>query len=272
MMKVGIIQMNSGADPVQNMDVLQTSLQRLHQHGVKLALTPENALVFGDKQDYQRHAEPLGHGRIQRQLAEMAHQFDIWLVVGAFPIQNDNGRLSSTSLVFDNAGHLRGSYDKLHMFDVEVADAHGRYRESDYFQAGDQLATVDTPFGCLGLSICYDVRFAPLYHALRAQGADILTVPAAFTRVTGQAHWEALLRARAIETQCWVIAAGQCGEHSKGRQTWGHSMIIDPWGQVVASLGDDPGVTWAELDLSIGESIRRKMPVLDHARLQTQLK
>ncbi len=122
------------------------------------------------------------------------------------------------------------------------------------------------------MSICYDLRFAPLYQALRAQGADVITVPAAFTRVTGQAHWEPLLRARAIETQCWIIAAGQCGEHSKGRQTWGHSMIIDPWGQVVTSLGREPGVTWAELDFSVSESIRGKMPVLSHTRLQSQLK
>ncbi|SIO41448.1 carbon-nitrogen hydrolase family protein [Salinivibrio sp. ES.052] len=272
MIKAGVIQMTSSADPAHNMKTLQASLHRLSEQGVKLALTPENALVFGGKRDYQRHAERLGQGPLQQQLAELAHQYDLWLVVGAFPIQNDNGMLSSTSLVFDNAGHLRGSYDKLHLFDVEVGDAHGRYCESDYFAAGDRLTTVDTPFGCLGLSICYDVRFAPMYQALRTQGADVITIPAAFTRVTGQAHWEALLRARAIETQCWVIAAGQCGEHSKGRQTWGHSMIIDPWGQVVASLGSEPGVTWAELDLSVSESIRGKMPVQSHTRLQSQLK
>ena len=175
--------------------------------------------------------------------------------------------MTTTALLFDDQGCCRAHYDKLHMFDVEVADKHHSYRESDTFRPGEEVKVVPTPFGNIGLSICYDVRFPQLYAALREQGADIIVVPAAFTKVTGQAHWDILLRARAVETQCWIVAAAQWGKHSRGRETWGHSMVIDPWGQVVACQKEGVGVLTADLDLDLCRTVRTNMPLVEHARL-----
>lgn len=184
--------------------------------------------MFGTKQDYHTHAEYLGEGPVQQTLSDIARKYSVWLVAGSFPIRTQSG-VTTTMLVYNNDGELAASYDKLHMFDVDVDDGHRRYRESEIFQPGEQIQVVSTPFGELGLSICYDVRFPHLYSALRNLGSQIILVPAAFTAVTGQAHWETLLRARAIETQCWIVAVNQGGIHPGGRETWGHSMVIDPW-------------------------------------------
>ncbi|EOD80402.1 putative amidohydrolase [Grimontia indica] len=272
MTKFGVVQMNSGMDPEVNLEVLEGQLKHLKTQGARLVLTPENCLVFGTKEDYDKHAEVLGHGPLQKKLSQLAFELGIWLVMGSFPIRNNDGTLSTTCLVYDAAGNLRASYEKLHMFDVDIADNHRSYRESDTFKSGDNLVLVDTPFGTLGLSICYDVRFPQLYSALRQRGADIIIVPAAFTKVTGAAHWEVLLRARAIETQCWVLAAAQCGSHQGGRETYGHSMIVDPWGQVVTTLNEQIGTAWADVDLASNSAIRSKMPVMQHARLQCAMK
>ncbi|MEZ8142642.1 amidohydrolase [Enterovibrio norvegicus FF-33] len=272
MTKFGVVQMNSGVNAEDNLDVLESQLKHLQAQGARLILTPENALVFGRKEDYEKYAEELGHGPLQKRLSELAFELGIWLVMGSFPIRNHDGTLSTTCLVYDAAGNLRASYEKLHMFDVDIADNHRSYRESDTFRAGENLALVDTPFGMLGLSICYDIRFPQLYAALRQRGADIIVVPAAFTKVTGAAHWEVLLRARAIETQCWVLAAAQCGEHQGGRETYGHSMIIDPWGQVACELNNNIGTAWADVDLASNSAIRSKMPLLQHAQLQCVMK
>lgn len=272
MTRFGVVQMNSGADASENMDRLARQLRTLSHQGAQLILTPENCLVFGQKEDYEKVSEELGHGPRQKQFAQLAFELGIWLIIGSYPIRNPDGTLSSTCLVYDKTGTLRASYEKMHMFDVEIADRHQSYRESDTFRAGSGVALVDTPFGTLGLSICYDIRFPQLYAALRAQGADIIVVPAAFTKATGQAHWEVLLRARAIETQCWLLAAAQCGDHGLGRDTWGHSMIVDPWGQVVTALDDQVGIASADIDLSANLAIRSKMPVLQHARLQCVMK
>ncbi|MDD1782215.1 carbon-nitrogen hydrolase family protein [Enterovibrio sp. ZSDZ35] len=272
MTKFGVVQMNSGAIAEDNLDVLEGQLKQLRAQGARLVVTPENTLVFGKKEDYERYAEDLGHGPLQKKLSQLAFELGIWLVIGSFPIRNNDGTLSTTCLVYDAAGNLRASYEKLHMFDVDIADNHRSYRESDTFKAGENMALVDTPFGTLGLSICYDIRFPQLYAALRQRGADIIVVPAAFTKVTGSAHWEVLLRARAIETQCWVLASAQCGAHEGGRETYGHSMIIDPWGQVACTLNDHIGTAWADIDLATNSAIRSKMPVLQHARLQCAMK
>lgn len=271
MAKIGVVQMTSGEDPEKNLEHLARKLKGLQLQGAELVVTPENTVVFGSRDDYLQHAEALGKGLIQDQLAEMARHYRIWLVIGSMPILTVTGEVTATSLVYDDQGQLVDSYDKLHMFDVDVEDGHHSYRESDTFKAGDQIKVVETPFGKLGLSICYDVRFPQLYSELRQQGADIIVVPAAFTKVTGRAHWEVLLRARAIETQCWLLASAQWGEHNAERETWGHSMMIDPWGNIVAEQKEGTGVLLTDIDISVSDGIRQKMPVARHARLTCHL-
>ncbi|KLV06174.1 amidohydrolase [Photobacterium aquae] len=263
---VGLVQMNSGNEPERNLKQLERKLKGLQLQGAKLVVTPENCLVFGTKDDYSRHAEPLGDGPLQLAVAKMARQLGIWLLIGSMPIRQPSGALTTTALLFDDNGERVAHYDKLHMFDVAVADMHRTYRESDTFEPGQSVKVVPTPFGNIGLSICYDIRFPLLYSELREQGADIIVVPAAFTKVTGKAHWELLLRARAVETQCWVLAAAQWGEHNESRETWGHSMVVDPWGQVVATQSQGTGGVLAEIDLGFSQAIRTNMPLAEHAR------
>lgn len=273
---LGLVQMNSGARPRENMDALKKQLKTLSEQGAKLIVTPENTLVFGQKEDYELHAESLNSGPLQQELSQSAKDLNIWLILGSFPIRNEDGTLSSTCLVFDANGALQTSYKKLHMFDVEVCDnrlsSQESYRESEIFCQGDALKCVDTPWGKIGLSICYDLRFPLLFAMLRREGADIIVVPAAFTKVTGAAHWEILLRARGIETQCWILAPAQCGGHYGNRQTYGHSMVIDPWGDIQCQLKDTVGTLMAKIDLEKNKEVRNKMPILKQTRLQCQLK
>ena len=270
MAKIGVVQMNSGADPTVNFERLKRKAKGLQLQGARLVITPENTLIFGDKSDYQRYAEPLNEGPLQHQVGALCRQLGIWLLLGSMPIRQLDGSITSTSLLFDDKGQCCAHYNKLHMFDVEIADKHHSYRESDIFKAGDQVVVVDTPVGKLGLSICYDLRFPQLYCALRDKGAEIIAVPAAFTRQTGEAHWEVLLRSRAIETQSWLVAAAQWGDHSESRETWGHSMIIDPWGKIMACQSQGRGVLLADIDLSLNHTIRTNMPLVEQARLCVQ--
>ncbi|MDG3084779.1 carbon-nitrogen hydrolase family protein [Vibrio hannami] len=271
MSKVGIIQMTSGPDPKDNLAYIDKQLDVLSKSGVKLVLTPENSIVFGNKIDYHKHAEIFGEGVIQRSLSQLAKKYQLWLVIGSMPIRQEQ-RVTTTTLVYSPDGELVDYYDKLHMFDVDVADNHSRYRESETFAAGNRLSLVDTDIGRVGLSICYDVRFPHMYSELRKQGANVILVPAAFTATTGKAHWETLLRSRAIETQCWIIASGQGGVHPCNRETWGHSMIIDPWGNVVMKLDQKSGVLVADIDHNITKTVRANMPLAEHARFTSILK
>ncbi|MGR5000173.1 carbon-nitrogen hydrolase family protein [Vibrio celticus] len=266
---VGLIQMTSGPSPELNFEYLAQEVAKCKGLGAKWVVCPENALVFGSKADYHQYAEPLNDGPLQKKISELAKLHRIWIVIGSMPISTTNG-VTTTALVIDDFGCLVTHYDKLHMFDVDVSDAHKCYRESDIFTPGNQVVTAETPFGRLGLSICYDVRFPHLYSELRKQGAQIIVVPAAFTAVTGQAHWEALLRCRAIETQSWIVAVGQGGKHPCQRETWGHSMVVDPWGRVVAQLDQDPKSMVVEIDTSSCESIRQNMPIAQHSRFTNQ--
>ncbi|NOH72063.1 carbon-nitrogen hydrolase family protein [Vibrio pectenicida] len=270
MPKIGLIQMTSGPDPQSNLADIKHQVRLLANQGTELVITPENSLVFGCRENYHQVAEPLGEGKIQSQLASLAKTEGVFLVVGSMPIRRAEG-VTTTSLVYDPKGQLIAHYDKLHMFDVDVEDTHQHYRESETFTPGNQIVTVNTPIAHLGLTICYDVRFPHLYSELVQQGANVLLVPAAFTAVTGAAHWEPLLRSRAIETQSWVVAANQTGTHPCGRETWGHSMVVSPWGEVVASLSNLPGNLVAILDLDRVDVVRAAMPTLKHIRFQTQL-
>lgn len=271
MERVGLIQMTSGPDVAENLAYIATQVAALAEAGAQLIVTPENCVVFGNRTDYHQNAELLGEGVAQRYFASLAKQHKVWLVVGSMPIQRAQG-VTTTTLVFDPSGTCMAEYDKLHMFDVDVADGHSRYRESETFMPGTQIVSLETSMAHLGLTICYDVRFPQLYSELAQRGANLIIVPAAFTAVTGKAHWEALLRARAIESQSWIVAVNQCGVHPCGRETWGHSMVISPWGEVVTSLGNQPQNLVADIDLSQVDELRAAMPVLKHTRFHNQLK
>lgn len=267
-MELVAIQLNAGPEWAANRARLEQLLQQLPPARPLLVQLPENAAVFGGREAAQRLAEPLGQGPVQATFARWARELGIWLLVGSMPtLIEGSDKLHSTSLVYNDKGERVAHYHKVHLFDVEVADGHGRYQESATYAPGDELCVIDSPFGRLGLSICYDVRFPELYRAMRERGAEILMVPAAFTRITGQAHWLPLLQARAVENQCYVLAAAQYGEHGGGRQTWGHSLILDPWGDIQACLPKGEGLIVAPLDPERLASIRRQMPVAQHARL-----
>ncbi|MFM2591025.1 carbon-nitrogen hydrolase family protein [Vibrio sp. TBV020] len=270
MERVGLIQMTSGPNPQHNFAYIREQIVALAKAGATLIVTPENSLVFGSRKDYHDNAECLGEGLYQQQLAKLAKDNSVWLLIGSMPIQRQHG-VTTTSLLFSPQGELVAHYDKLHMFDVDVADGHKRYRESETFTPGSQIVTYPTPFAHLGLSICYDVRFPTLYSELARLGANLIVVPAAFTAVTGRAHWEPLLCARAIETQSWLIAVNQAGVHPCGRETWGHSMVISPWGEIVGALSDEPSNLLVEIDLAQVDELRAAMPVRQHTRFSNQL-
>jgi predicted amidohydrolase len=198
-------------------------------------------------------------------VAGLARDKGVWILVGSFGIKLEGGKIANRSYLFDPNGAVVTTYDKIHMFDVDIGDGQ-TYRESATYEPGSCGVVTDLPWGRLGLSICYDVRFAYLYRALAHAGADFLTVPAAFTKVSGEAHWHVLQRARAIETGCFVISAAQCGTHAEGRQTYGHSLIVDPWGTVLADGGDEVGVITATIDPAAVVEARRRIPALTHDR------
>lgn len=273
MERIGLIQMTSSSDVNENLTYIEQQTMLLAKQGAKWVVTPENAVVFGNKQDYHNGAEELGDGPIQARISRLAVEQQVWILIGSMPIRRtsaENQGVTTTSVLFNPQGQIVAHYDKLHMFDVDVADGHKRYRESETFTPGNNIVVAEMPFAKLGLSICYDVRFPNLYAELRRLGAQILLLPAAFTAVTGKAHWEVLLRARAIENQCWVIAVGQGGHHACGRETWGHSMVISPWGEIIASLEQDAASLIVDIELEQIESVRAAMPISAHTRFHNQ--
>ncbi|AGH75107.1 carbon-nitrogen hydrolase family protein [Edwardsiella piscicida] len=269
---VALLQLCSGENSRANLAQIEQQLKQLNG-AIRLALTPENALLFSDAAGYRQHAEREGDGPLQSAVRELARRYGVWLLIGSMPLysREDAGGITSSSLLFDDGGALRARYDKLHMFDVEVRDAHGHYRESDVYRHGDMLTVVDTPVGRLGMTICYDLRFPGLFQALRAQGAELISVPAAFTRVTGEAHWEVLLRARAIENQCYILAPAQVGSHGATRRTWGHSMAVDGWGRVLQQNADAVRPIKIKVNTNSLSVLRGQMPLAQHNRFQPEL-
>jgi deaminated glutathione amidase len=267
---VAAIQLCSGTDVAVNLATAARLLAQAAEGGARLAVLPENfALMAVNEADKLSCAEADGRGSIQAFLSAQAAALKMWVVGGTAPlaVPGSSGKIFASCLVFAPDGTRRARYDKLHLFDVELSGGE-RYRESATFSPGTAPAPpVETDSGRLGLSICYDLRFPELYRELSQQGAELLTVPSAFTRRTGEAHWEVLLRARAIENQCFVIAPNQGGVHAGGRATFGHSMIVDPWGAVLACRPEGEGVVLAELDRAQQTQIRRTFPCLDHRRL-----
>ncbi|NVK41477.1 MAG: carbon-nitrogen hydrolase family protein [Oceanospirillaceae bacterium] len=272
--RIAVIQMVSGERFEDNLDAAARLVGQAASEGAKLVLLPENFALF-DSANLRTLAER--GDEVRGRVAELAMQAGVWLVAGSLPLaERTDGtpvavpRVRAGCLVFDDAGVERARYDKRHLFDVDVADAQRSYRESDYVEAGESPVVVDTPVGCLGLSICYDLRFPQHYQALRDAGAELISVPSAFTAVTGAAHWELLLRARAVETQCYLLGADQGGRHSNRRETWGHSMVVDPWGDVLGVQATGEGVVIAELDRERLREVRAKMPVQAHREKAAQ--
>ncbi len=213
--------------------------------------------------------ETPGSGAIQSFLAEQSARHGVWLVGGTIPLVADaDDKVRAACLVFDDQGKQVARYDKIHLFDVALVDSGEQYTESDTIESGDEIVVIDSPFGRMGISVCYDLRFPELYRKQLDQGLEILVVPSAFTAITGRAHWEVLVRARAIENLCYVIAPDQGGYHLNGRETYGHSMIVDPWGTVLNSLSRGPGVVCADIELGRLQSARRNFPSIAHRRLQ----
>ncbi len=270
-MTFAVIQMVSQDDVLANLSRARRLLERAANDGARLVVLPENFAAMGRRDLIALgRAEALGQGPILPWLQRTALDLRLWIVAGTLPLPPDDApeaKPRACSLLFDEHGQRVARYDKLHLFDVEVADNRGSYRESDDFAPGERLVVADTPIGRMGMTVCYDLRFPELYGALRQAGAELISVPAAFTAVTGAAHWQVLTRARAIETQCYLLAAGQGGEHPGPRQTFGHSAIVDPWGRVLAECAQGEAVLLASRDVAEQQAIRQRMPVQTHRRI-----
>lgn len=265
-MKVAAIQMTSGPDVAANLQQAGALLKQARERGAVLAVLPENFAFMGLKDaDKRAVGEAEGRGPIQEFLAATARDLKLWVVGGTMPMTVEgDGRVAAASLVFDDSGKRVARYDKIHLFDVDIPGKAETYRESAHVAPGRTPVIVDTPVGKLGLSVCYDMRFPELFRRLSAAGAQIITVPSAFTGPTGRAHWETLLRARAIENLCHVIAPAQSGFHPNGRETYGDSMIIDHWGAVLQRLPRGQGCVVADVDLNRQAAARTSFPALDH--------
>ncbi|MDO6775478.1 MULTISPECIES: carbon-nitrogen hydrolase family protein [unclassified Shewanella] len=276
-MQVSLLQCQSSTDVKANLAFIDSQLSVLPRKAnePQLVVLPECSLLFGGHEQLQLAVAAVEESsKLKQQLAALAQRHHVYMVAGTIPISADAARVYSRSYLFDDEGNTLGSYDKLHLFDVEVADKTQSYRESDTFCPGDRITVIDTPFGKVGLAICYDIRFADLFRALRLAGAEIIALPSAFTKVTGAAHWQTLIQARAIETQCYFLAADQWGQHNQGsRETWGQSMIVDPWGKIIAEKKTGLGWVKAQLDLAALATIRQQIPVAAHNRfIAPQLK
>jgi predicted amidohydrolase len=266
-MKIAAIQMRSGLDPQANLSALEPMLAEAAAAGAQYVLTPEVTMLFPEHRDQLREvAAPfVGHPQLAR-VGELARQHSVHVHIGSLAVPLDDGRFANRSVLFGPDGAIKASYDKIHLFDASIAGLDA-YRESATYAGGEIAVTAPLGDFTLGMSICYDMRFPRLYNALANAGAGLMAVPAAFTVPTGEAHWHVLLRARAIETGSYVIAAAQGGQHPNGRSTYGHSLIVDPWGRVLAELEHDaPGVLMGEIDPALVADARSRIPALANAR------
>ena len=266
--RLACVQVNAGDDMAANLEAASELAFDARDAGARLIAFPENVAFMapdgiGVREAGRSEADHPGLAAF----GALARELDAWLLVGSLGITTDDGegRVANRSFLLNAKGETVATYDKIHMFDVSLGGGES-YRESATFLPGDRAVLVETPFGGLGLTICYDLRFPYLYRALAKAGAQLIAVPSAFTQTTGRAHWHTLLRARAIETGCFVFAPAQCGSHARGRKTFGHSLIVDPWGAVIAEAGEEPGVISAEIDLTKVTHAHGQVPSLAHDR------
>lgn len=266
MAKIGVLQMTSGINPAVNAATLVEAIRDAGKAGAAVLFTPEmSGLIDRDRSRGASSIVAEDSDPVLVAVRAAAAEAGIWVHLGSLAVRRPDGKFSNRGFVIDATGAIRARYDKIHLFDVDLPTGES-WRESAAYAGGEAAIVIDTPAGRLGPSICYDVRFADLYRALSDAGATILSVPAAFTRPTGAAHWHILLRARAIEAGAYVVAAAQTGIHADGRETYGHSLVVDPWGDVILDMGEKAGLAFAEIDPIRVEQVRSRIPVIAHRR------
>jgi predicted amidohydrolase len=265
-LRVACLQLNSGSDLPANVATVRALAREAAGNGAQFVLTPEYAFMLDGRGRVMRDgALPDDGGEVLAEMRELARELQVWLLLGSLTVRTEEERIANRSVLVAADGAIIASYDKIHMFDVTLPD--GKViRESSAYLPGDRAVIADTPWGKLGLTVCYDLRFPALFRALARAGAAFISVPSSFQRQTGKAHWHPLLRARAIENECFIFAPAMCGDHPGDRQTYGHSLIIDPWGEILADGGEAPGIVFGEIDLARVAKVRRMIPSLEHDR------
>lgn len=266
MTDIAVLQMTAGIDPAANADVLESAIVEAKARGATMLFTPEmSGLIDRDRTRAAAHLVAEDQDPVLARVRAAAAAHGLWVHLGSLAVREGDGRLANRGYVIDDGGAIRARYDKMHLFDVDLPSGES-WRESASYVPGEQAVVVDTPVGRLGLAICYDLRFPALFAALTEAGATILSVPAAFTRPTGAAHWHILLRARAIEAGVHLVAAAQTGEHQDGRATYGHSLVVGPWGEVLLDMGEAAGLAVATIDADQVAAVRERLPALRHRR------
>lgn len=267
MTKIAIFQSRTGVDPAANAKALVTAIEEAASGGAEMLFTPEmSGLLDRDVERARRNVRTAGEDPVLAACRQAAKRCGLWLHLGSLAVTAEDGKFANRGFAIDSTGEVRASYDKIHLFDVDLPTGES-WRESNVYRGGSEAVVVaGTPVGNLGLTICYDLRFPALFQSLTDAGAQVVSVPAAFTVPTGRAHWEILLRARAIEAGVFVVAAAQCGRHEDGRETYGHSLLVDPWGTILLDMGEQVGVAFAEIDLGKVDEVRSRVPAIRHRR------
>lgn len=267
MTRIAIFQSRTGVDPAANAEALVSAIEQAARGGAEMLFTPEmSGLLDRDVERARANVRIEGEDPVLAACREAAKRSGIWMHLGSLAVATDEGKFANRGFVIDSDGEVRASYDKIHLFDVDLPTGES-WRESNVYRGGSEAVVVaGTPIGKLGLTICYDLRFPALFQSLTDAGAQLVSVPAAFTVPTGKAHWEILLRARAIEAGVFVVAAAQCGRHEDGRETYGHSLLVDPWGTILLDMGEQVGVAFGEVDLGKVDEVRGRIPAIRHRR------
>jgi predicted amidohydrolase len=267
MTRIAVFQSTTGIDPAANLGALEQAIGKAAEGGAEMLFTPEmSGLLDRDSARAAKNLRDEAEDEVLAACRKAARKHRIWLHLGSLAVLVDNGKVANRGFVIDREGEIRARYDKLHLFDVDLPTGES-WRESNVYSAGSGVVLVSgTPLGKLGLTICYDLRFPGLFARLAEADAEVIAVPAAFTVLTGKAHWHVLLRARAIEAGLFVVAAAQVGRHEDGRQTFGHSLVVDPWGEILLDMGEESGVGFAEIDLKRISDVRSRIPALNHRR------